>query len=183
MKDLIGQSSYNISICSIELSPYFFKQHHPNLPSTSRFSEQGLSFLIDRHIVIHHNFSQHSPIKDTSHIDAILVDFQTRENIFDSEVILCYGGNSTEKVAISNTALQDICWLDLSTYELCIFDDIWNALPGGPDLQVFYVAQGALIWRELRVREFLTTFVVFFDELSIIGLEDFLYHSVLCTHY
>jgi hypothetical protein len=182
MKDLIGQSSYNIPVCSIQLSPYLLKQHYPDLPSASWLGKQRLSLFINWHIIIHNYLSQHSLIEHTGHIDAVLVDFQAGENILDPEVILCNGRNGTEEVAISYAALQDVSWLDLATHELCVFDDIGNAFPGGLDLQVFYVPQGALIRWELGISKLLPAFGVFLDELGVVGLEHLLDDPVLSTH-
>jgi hypothetical protein len=68
------------------------------------------------------------------------VNFKFGKQIFDPKIIFGQCTNSTQKVAIPNTALENIRRLDLIGNELWVFYHFGDSLPTGVHHQALYIA-------------------------------------------
>ena len=113
----------------MKLCPCFFKNHHPNLPPACRFGKHRSIVRGDWDIIINYNFLKDSLIQYSDHVDAIWAHLQARKQIFNSKIVFCQCRNCTKEIAVTDFALDDICWLHCSRYKLRIFNHLGDSFP------------------------------------------------------
>lgn len=62
----------------------------------------------NREVVIYYHLLQHALMKNPSHVDAVFVDLEIREDGFDAIFLLREASDCTQEVAVSYPALKNV---------------------------------------------------------------------------
>ena len=163
MECFSGQSSVNVDVSTMHLSPSFFQEHHPNFVLLAAIEGRSFAHWLAREHVIDHDFLPHSVEAKGNTIGSTFSHLSLQEDSLDSVLVLSNSGNGTKKIAVSQHALTDVGRINVSLEHLeAVSENMLRTLPNQLLHSSFVVAlcftkspYRAEVWRELLVNKLL----------------------------